>query len=78
MLAQFGRQFGCSAVVSTTSRPDRFAFAVELDHHPHLMLDQPGLAAGRHPEFADKFWVNAAAPILLNIAMVVALAVFNG
>lgn len=60
--------------------PDRFAFAVELSRItiPYLMLISLASLLGGILNSLDKFWVNAAAPILLNIAMVVALAVFNG
>jgi putative peptidoglycan lipid II flippase len=57
-----------------------FAFAVELSRItiPYLMLISLASLLGGILNSLDKFWVNAAAPILLNIAMVVALAVFNG
>lgn len=57
-----------------------FAFAVELSRItiPYLMLISLASLLGGILNSLDKFWVNAAAPILLNIAMVVALAFFNG
>ncbi|MBL7599094.1 murein biosynthesis integral membrane protein MurJ, partial [Escherichia coli] len=53
--------------------PDRFAFAVELSRIaiPYLMLISLASLLGGILNSLDKFWVNAAAPILLNIAMVV-------
>lgn len=59
---------------------DQFAFAVELSRYtiPYLMLISLASLLGGILNSLDKFWVNAAAPILLNIAMVVALIFFNG
>lgn len=59
---------------------DQFAFAVELSRItiPYLMLICLASLLGGILNSLDKFWVNAAAPILLNIAMVVALFFFNG
>jgi putative peptidoglycan lipid II flippase len=59
---------------------DQFAFAVELSRItiPYLMLISLASLLGGILNSLDKFWVNAAAPILLNIAMVTALVFFNG
>jgi putative peptidoglycan lipid II flippase len=59
---------------------DQFAFAVELSRLtiPYLMLICLASLLGGILNSLDKFWVNAAAPILLNIAMVVGLFVFHG
>ncbi|MBC9030978.1 murein biosynthesis integral membrane protein MurJ [Sphingomonas sp. JC676] len=59
---------------------DQFAFAVELSRItiPYLMLICLASLLGGILNSLDKFWVNAAAPILLNIAMVSALFFFNG
>ena len=59
---------------------DQFAFAVQLSRItiPYLMLICLASLLGGILNSLDKFWVNAAAPILLNIAMVVALFGFHG
>ena len=59
---------------------DQFAFAVQLSRItiPYLMLICLASLLGGILNSLDKFWVNAAAPILLNIAMVTALFVFHG
>lgn len=59
---------------------DEFAFAVELSRItiPYLMLISLASLLGGILNSLDKFWVNAAAPILLNVAMVSALLFFNG
>ncbi|HVJ00557.1 MAG TPA: murein biosynthesis integral membrane protein MurJ [Sphingomonas sp.] len=59
---------------------EQFAFAVELSRItiPYLMLICLASLLGGILNSLDKFWVNAAAPILLNIAMVAALFWFNG
>ncbi|MBO9711531.1 murein biosynthesis integral membrane protein MurJ [Sphingomonas sp.] len=59
---------------------DQFAFAVQLGRItiPYLMLICLASLLGGILNSLDKFWVNAAAPILLNIAMVFALFVFHG
>nr|NUR37641.1 murein biosynthesis integral membrane protein MurJ [Sphingomonas sp.] len=59
---------------------EQFAFAVELSRLtiPYLMLICLASLLGGILNSLDKFWVNAAAPILLNIAMVVGLFVFHG
>jgi putative peptidoglycan lipid II flippase len=60
--------------------PDQFAFAVELSRItiPYLMLISLASLLGGILNSLDKFWVNAAAPILLNVAMVAALLFFHG
>src|SRR6476661_6605480 len=59
---------------------DQFAFAVELSRItiPYLMLICLASLLGGVLNSLDKFWVNAAAPILLNIAMVGGLVAFHG
>ncbi len=59
---------------------EQFAFAVSLGRLtiPYLMLICLASLLGGILNSLDKFWVNAAAPILLNIAMVVGLFVFHG
>jgi putative peptidoglycan lipid II flippase len=59
---------------------DQFAFAVELSRItiPYLMLICLASLLGGILNSLDKFWVNAAAPILLNIAMVAGLFAFHG
>jgi len=59
---------------------DQFAFAVELSRItiPYLMLICLASLLGGILNSLDKFWVNAAAPILLNIAMVAGLLFFHG
>src|SRR3954464_8468486 len=60
--------------------PGQFAFAVSLSRItiPYLILISLASLLGGILNSLDRFWVNAAAPILLNIAMVTALAFFNG
>jgi len=60
--------------------PDQFAFAVSLSQItiPYLMLISLASLLGGILNSLHKFWVNAAAPILLNIAMIVALWFFHG
>jgi putative peptidoglycan lipid II flippase len=59
---------------------EQFAFAVSLGRItiPYLMLICLASLLGGILNSLDKFWVNAAAPILLNIAMVFGLFVFHG
>jgi len=59
---------------------DQFAFAVQLGRItiPYLMLICLASLLGGILNSLDKFWVNAAAPILLNIAMVTGLFAFHG
>src|SRR3546814_663284 len=57
-----------------------FAFAVMLSRFtiPYLMLISLASLLGGILNSLEKFWVNAAAPILLNVAMIVALLFFHG
>ena len=59
---------------------EQFAFAVALSRItiPYLMLISLASLLGGILNSLDKFWVNAAAPILLNVAMVAALWFFHG
>ena len=59
--------------------PDQFAFAVLLSRitFPYLMLISLASLAGGILNSLHKFWVAAAAPILLNIAQIVALVFFH-
>ena len=45
---------------------------------PYLMLISLASLLGGILNSLDRFWVNAAAPILLNISMIVALWFFHG
>ena len=58
---------------------DKFAFAVLLSRitFPYLMLISLASLAGGILNSLHKFWVAAAAPILLNIAQIVALIFFH-
>ena len=58
----------------------QFAFAVTLSRItiPYLMLISLASLLGGILNSLDRFWVNAAAPILLNIAMIAALVFFHG
>jgi putative peptidoglycan lipid II flippase len=58
----------------------QFAFAVLLSRItiPYLMLISLASLLGGILNSLDKFWVNAAAPALLNISMVSALVFFHG
>lgn len=60
--------------------PDQFAFAVLLSRItiPYLALISIVSLLGGILNSLDRFWVNAAAPILLNIAMIVGLWFFHG
>jgi putative peptidoglycan lipid II flippase len=59
---------------------EQFAFAVELSRLtiPYLMLICLASLLGGILNSLEKFWVNAAAPILLNIAMIFGLFIFHG
>src|SRR5437868_2199232 len=59
---------------------EQFEFAVMLSRItiPYLMLISLASLLGGILNSLDRFWVNAAAPILLNIAMVAALWFFHG
>jgi len=60
--------------------PQQFAYAVELSRWtiPYLTLISLASLLGGILNSLDRFWVNAAAPILLNISMVTALFFFHG
>jgi putative peptidoglycan lipid II flippase len=60
--------------------PDQFAFAVTLSRItiPYLLLISLASLLGGILNSLDRFWVNAAAPILLNIAMIGGLVFFHG
>jgi putative peptidoglycan lipid II flippase len=59
--------------------PDQFAFAVLLSRItiPYLMLISLVSLLGGILNSLHKFWVNAAAPILLNVCLIVALLGFH-
>jgi putative peptidoglycan lipid II flippase len=59
--------------------PEQFAFAVMLTRitFPYLMLISLASLLGGILNSLHKFWVAAAAPILLNIAQIVALLFFH-
>ncbi|MDO7834433.1 murein biosynthesis integral membrane protein MurJ [Sphingobium sp. HBC34] len=59
---------------------EQFAFAVMLSRItiPYLALISLASLLGGILNSLDKFWVNAAAPILLNLSMIVGLWVFHG
>jgi putative peptidoglycan lipid II flippase len=58
----------------------QFEFAVSLSRItiPYLMLISLASLLGGILNSLDRFWVNAAAPILLNVSMVGALLFFHG
>ncbi len=58
----------------------QFAFAVTLSRItiPYLALISLASLLGGILNSLDKFWVNAAAPILLNVAMIAGLWFFHG
>jgi putative peptidoglycan lipid II flippase len=58
---------------------DQFAFAVALSRMtiPYLMLISLVSLCGGILNSLDKFWVNAAAPILLNVTLIAALLLFH-
>jgi len=59
---------------------DQFAFAVSLSRFtiPYLMLISLASLLGGILNSLDKYWVNAAAPTLLNVSMITALWFFHG
>ncbi|WP_321163235.1 lipid II flippase MurJ, partial [Sphingomonas sp. Leaf10] len=59
---------------------EQFAYAVTLSRItiPYLLLISIVSLLGAILNSLDKFWVNAAAPILLNVAMVAGLLFFHG
>jgi putative peptidoglycan lipid II flippase len=58
---------------------DQFAFAVELSRYtfPYLMFISLVSLLGGILNSLHKFWVNAAAPILLNLTLILALLLFH-
>ena len=60
--------------------PEKFALAAHLTQitFPYLGLISLVSLLGGILNSLNKFWVNAAAPILLNIAMIVAILFFHG
>ena len=60
--------------------PEQFAFAVTLSRItiPYLALISLVSLLGGILNSIDRFWVNAAAPILLNISMIAGLWFFHG
>ena len=60
--------------------PDKFALAVHLTRitFPYLALISLVSLLGGILNSVDRFWVNAAAPILLNLCMIVGLLFFRG
>ncbi len=60
--------------------PEQFAFAVMLSRItlPYLALISLASLLGGILNSLDRFWVNAAAPILLNVAMIAGLFFFHG
>ncbi|MBX3594401.1 murein biosynthesis integral membrane protein MurJ [Sphingomonas sp.] len=59
--------------------PDQFAFAVELSRitFPYLLLISLVSLLGGILNSLHRFWVNAAAPILLNLTLIIALLGFH-
>jgi putative peptidoglycan lipid II flippase len=59
--------------------PEQFAFAVELSRWqiPYLLFISIVALLGGILNSLHKFWVNAAAPILLNLTLIVALLAFH-
>jgi putative peptidoglycan lipid II flippase len=81
LLAAWPLTWGLSGGFSKQSpTASEFAFAVELSRItiPYLLLISLASLLGGILNSLDKYWVNAAAPVLLNIAMVTALLLFNG
>ncbi|RDE06830.1 murein biosynthesis integral membrane protein MurJ [Sphingomonas aracearum] len=60
--------------------PEQFAFAVTLSRCtiPYLMLISLVSLLGGILNSLNRFWVNAAAPVLLNVAMIGGLVFFHG
>ena len=60
--------------------PEKFALAVDLTRitFPYLALISIVSLLGGILNSLDRFWVNAAAPILLNVCMIVAVVFFRG
>ncbi|PKB14648.1 putative peptidoglycan lipid II flippase [Novosphingobium kunmingense] len=59
--------------------PEQFAFAVELSRWtiPYLLFISLVSLLGGILNSLHKFWINAAAPILLNLTLIAALLAFN-
>lgn len=59
--------------------PEQFAFAVELSRWtiPYLLFISLVSLLGGILNSLHKFWINAAAPILLNLTLIVALLAFH-
>ena len=66
---------GACRAASTTPTPEQFAFAVELARitFPYLMFISLVSLLGGILNSLHRFWVNAAAPILLNLTLIAAL-----
>lgn len=60
--------------------PEQFDYAVMLSRItiPYLMLISLAALMGGILNSLDKFWVNAAAPILLNVSMIAGIWFFHG
>ena len=60
--------------------PEQFSYAVMLSRItlPYLLMISLVSLLGGILNSLERYWVNAAAPILLNIAMVAGLALFHG
>ena len=60
--------------------PEKFALAARLTQitFPYLALISLVSLLGGILNSLNRFWVNAAAPILLNVAMIVAILLFRG
>jgi len=60
--------------------PEKFSLTVELTRitFPYLALISLVSLLGGILNSLDRFWVNAAAPILLNICMIIAILFFRG
>jgi putative peptidoglycan lipid II flippase len=60
--------------------PEEFAFAVQLARitFPYLLFISLVSLLGGILNSIGRFWVNAAAPILLNLTVIVAILLFNG
>ncbi len=60
--------------------PEKFALAVDLTRitFPYLALISIVSLLGGILNSLDRFWVNAAAPILLNVCMIAAVLFFRG
>src|SRR4029079_10093339 len=70
----------CLSRAFKTPTHEQFAFAVALSRItiPYLMLISLASLLGGILNSLEKFWVNAAAPIVLNVPRVAALWFFHG